>query len=65
MQIFHLITFTLLSIIYIYIWDRVSARFFSKVQNENLYYAIKVVALTVCIYISFIIFGAMEMLLLV
>ena len=65
MQIFHLIAFTLLSIIYIYIWDTLSKKFLSRINNKNLHYIIRIIALTICIYISFFIFGAMEMLFLV
>lgn len=65
MQIVHLISFLVLSVIYLFIWDKLSDLFFNKVKNRNLYYVIKVVALTVSIYISFLIFGAMEMLMLV
>lgn len=65
MQIVHLISFIVLSIAYLFIWDKLYELFFKKITNRNIYYVVKVVALTLSIYISFLIFGAMEMLMLV
>lgn len=65
MQIIHLLSFIVLSVIYLFIWDKLSELFFHKIRNRNLLYVVKVTALTLSIYISFLIFGAMEMLMLV
>ncbi len=65
MQVIHLVSFILLSVIYLFVWDKLYSLFFHKVTNRNLFYVLKVIALTVSIYISFLIFGAMEMFMLV
>ena len=65
MQVLHLISFILLSVVYLFVWDKLYSLFFHKIANRNLFYVLKVIALTVSIYISFLIFGAMEMFMLV
>ncbi len=61
MQVLHLVSFLLLSVLYLFIWDKLYAYALHKIVNPNIFYVVKVIALTISIYISFLLFGAMEM----